>query len=190
MSAETPPSSARGINLVAWGLSFNALWFSVVYLARDHCSALAGALCVLWTLIFISLRPLEQRRALSLWSLSGVTLGYLGDGLALHYELYIAIDPPLLYPTPLWLLGLWMSFSAFAPVGLGWALDRAWLAVVLGAVSGPLSYLAGVRIGAMRFGETMTTALIVTALLWGAALYLASRVIRAQRDARDEMRRD
>lgn len=165
------------VQTLGWGLSFNALWFTVIWLASDHQSALAGGLCALWTLALIGSRPSTARRPLCAWALSGLALGYIGDGLSVHFGLYQTLTSPLIYPAPLWLLGLWLAFSALAPLSLSGLLTRPPLAVALGLISGPMSYLAGVKLDAMRFGPSPTISLCVTSILWGGALYLGSRAI-------------
>ncbi len=69
--------------------------------------------------------------------------------------------------SPLWMVALWMAFAATLRSSLGWLLGRPWLAALLGAVGGPLSYLAGARLGAIDLKGTW--ALFVVGLVWAAA---------------------
>ncbi len=50
---------------------------------------------------------------------------------------------------PEWMIVLWMLFAATLNVSLSWLKARIWVAVLAGAISGPLAYLAGERLGAM-----------------------------------------
>jgi hypothetical protein len=49
---------------------------------------------------------------------------------------------------PPWLLVLWLFFASTLQHSLAWLQQRLWLAALLGASSGPLSYVAGLNLGA------------------------------------------
>lgn len=49
---------------------------------------------------------------------------------------------------PPWLVMLWLLFATTLLHSLAWLQTRLWLASVLGAVAGPLSYFAGLEVGA------------------------------------------
>lgn len=63
------------------------------------------------------------------------------------------------YPTspegifvPPWIAALWFLFATLPYHSLGWLRGRPALAFLLGAIGGPLSYLGGVRMGAVDTG--------------------------------------
>jgi len=63
---------------------------------------------------------------------------------------------------PPWILSCWLAFACLPRFSLGWLAGRPTLAALLGAVGGPLSYLAGVRLGATEVpGSTLTTVLVL-----------------------------
>lgn len=166
--------SYRG--LVIWGVSFQVLWFSVVELASIKRSALAAALNLAWAGGLMMSQREEARRLLLMWGGGGALIGLIGDGASLYMGLYIPAEPPLIPYVPLWLITLWIAFAMFAPLSLNWALRRPLIAVAFGAIGGPLSYLAGVKWGAMAFGSSASLSLSVTGALWGASMYLAARI--------------
>jgi hypothetical protein len=47
---------------------------------------------------------------------------------------------------PIWIFALWLAFATLPHRSLQWLRGRPWLQGALGAVSGPLSYLAGVNL--------------------------------------------
>jgi len=49
---------------------------------------------------------------------------------------------------PPWLVVLWLFFASTLQHSLAWLQQRLWLAALLGASSGPLSYVAGLNLGA------------------------------------------
>ena len=72
---------------------------------------------------------------------------------------------------PAWIVSLWGLFAMALNVSLRWLRHRGWLAALLGAVCGPLSFASGVRMGAARFVE-VRPALLILALAWAIALPL------------------
>ncbi|AJW46899.1 membrane protein [Ralstonia mannitolilytica] len=58
---------------------------------------------------------------------------------------------------PPWLLALWVLFAIQVNVLFRWLRGRWWLAMVLGAVAGPLSFRAGAALGAAHISEMPTT---------------------------------
>lgn len=54
---------------------------------------------------------------------------------------------------PPWIVALWVGFATLPRFSLAWLRGRAPLAALLGALGGPLSYLAGVRLGAVAPGD-------------------------------------
>jgi len=57
---------------------------------------------------------------------------------------------------PPWIVGLWLAFAMLPRFSLAWLRARPLLAAVLGAVGGPLSFLAGARLGAVAAGAPVT----------------------------------
>jgi hypothetical protein len=54
---------------------------------------------------------------------------------------------------PVWLLVLWGLFAAQINTTYQWLKQRLWLAPLLGAVAGPLSFRAGAALGALQFAR-------------------------------------
>ena len=78
---------------------------------------------------------------------------------------------------PHWILALWALFATALNVSMRWLKQRLWLAVLLGAVCGPLSYWGALRLGAVQFVDPLRI-VIALALGWGLimpALMLLSR---------------
>lgn len=86
---------------------------------------------------------------------------------------------------PLWMIALWLAFGGTLP-----ALDAivgapvSLRAALLGALGGPLAYLAGARLGALSFAGEVWPALVALALLWAVALPLLLHVRRRLQAAR------
>ncbi len=67
---------------------------------------------------------------------------------------------------PLWLVVLWAMLATTLNHCLAWTARRIWLASLLGAVSGPLSYFAGAALAEVELplGQSMTFAIL--AAVW------------------------
>jgi len=65
---------------------------------------------------------------------------------------------------PVWILALWLAFASTLNVSLAWMHDRYLIAVLFGAVGGPLAYLAAEKLGAVTVSNS---AYIALAIGWG-----------------------
>ena len=170
------PQAPRTYTLIIWGISFQILWFLTVELASAQRSQLAALINLIWVIALLYSRPKIQRVYLVRWGLAGLGIGALGDGLIINAGLYLSPQSLPVLSTPLWLLAMWITFSVFVPLSMDKVLTRPWIAVVFGGLGGPLSYLAGVRWGAMSFGGSPSSALFATGLFWSLVMYLATWV--------------
>ena len=71
---------------------------------------------------------------------------------------------------PLWIIALWLQFGTLLHFGLRWLSRRYLLASILGLIGGPMSFLAGERLGAATFGEPRGLSLAILGLSWAVAL--------------------
>lgn len=104
--------------------------------------------------------------------LSAILLGTLADSVFastgfLSYAGGYATFPGL---APLWISIMWGGFAATLNHSLAWIKGKPVLALLLGAIFGPLSYLAGSRFDAIQFNYDMTITMIVLGLFWGLAV--------------------
>lgn len=104
--------------------------------------------------------------------LSTLLIGVTLDGLLAATGVLIFPDAAgSAWPIPVWMVALWGNF-VLALDALHWLASRPALASAVGAVGGPLAYLAGARLGAVTLGPTEAVALVAIALEWAAALPL------------------
>jgi len=71
---------------------------------------------------------------------------------------------------PLWVAALWLLFAATLNSSFAWLSGRPLLAAALGALAGPLSFKAGVGLGAGEYLTSPLHASLALAVLWGLAL--------------------
>ncbi|QWE16443.1 DUF2878 domain-containing protein [Polynucleobacter sp. AP-Nino-20-G2] len=80
---------------------------------------------------------------------------------------------PSAYLSPFWMWALWALVASTMNSSLAWLRDRPVLGAVLGAIAGPMSYEAGIRMGAGAWGVNgQVGGLILLGLAWGAAIPL------------------
>jgi len=159
----------------------------VIGVAHGH--AWLGPLFVLAALaVHVGFRP-PGARALEVCVLAlTALLGVLVDTCLLR-EGVIAIKGAV--SSPAWLVALWPNAAAAtAPGGSLVALARRpLLAVLVGAVAAPASYVAGARLGAIALDGDRPRALAIIAIVWAAVLpaffalrtHLGTRVLSARR---------
>jgi len=79
---------------------------------------------------------------------------------------------------PLWLIVLWVGFSAMVFTVFDWLQHRKVLSFLLGAIFGPVTYIAGERLGAAEFMVSSPMVITVYAVVWGLIMVLVSLLIR------------
>lgn len=78
---------------------------------------------------------------------------------------YQADIPGGLVP-PIWMMALWLMFASTLTASLGWLRGRYFLSFALGAVFGPLSYLAGEGLGAIALPLPPFQTILAFAIIW------------------------
>ena len=72
---------------------------------------------------------------------------------------------------PHWILAMWAVFATTLNLSLRWLKGRWFIALISGAIAGPLAYYAGARLGGVVLTE-QTTALIALSLGWAVLMPL------------------
>ncbi len=99
-------------------------------------------------------------------------LGIAADTLLLHTGSLIFESKGLLPGlSPIWMWSLWVILGCTLNESMSWLKGRFVLASILGAITGPLSYLAGVKLGAAQWGDE-TQALVLLGIIWAIAMPL------------------
>lgn len=149
-------------------LLFQAGWFATVLGAANGAPWL-GPVMVL-AIVAIHLRATRRPWGEASLVASAVLLGLVADSLLLATG-WIAYPNGGWMPglAPYWIVSLWALFATTLNVSMRWLSGRTVLAALFGAIGGPLSYLAGARLDAMVFVDTIAA---VTALAVGWALLM------------------
>ena len=153
-------------------IGYQAVWFIAVLGAGRGSPwpalGAAGAFAA-WQLARSPLRRVDLRLAAV-----AVVIGVLLDGaLSGSGMLSYAAATPALPPggAPLWILCLWSSFALTLNHSLRYLRNQLTLSALLGALGGPLAYLAASRLaGAVSFSGPRAPALACLALGWSVAV--------------------
>lgn len=135
-----------------------------------------AAATALWTAHFVpSPRKSLDLRLLIAAAVLGVLIdGFLGSSGLLRYSPATPAVP--LTGCPLWILGLWLAFSTTLTRSLGWLRGRTGVALLFGAVGGPLAYWAAARgWDVIAFEPPQWRGLLVLSIGWAMALGILVR---------------
>jgi hypothetical protein len=135
----------------------------------------------LWLLLALAVLVIHLRW-ISSWAAEGrlilsvVIVGTAVDSLLRGVGVFEFQDQsPLI---PLWLMLLWALLATTLRHCLQWSARPWWLASVLGAVGGALSYYAGGRLAGVQFPYGELTTLIGIGLLWALLFPLLHAMAR------------
>ncbi len=136
---------------------FNCVWFAAVLGARDGHLWLGLLAALVMLVIHLALIP--DRKAELGYVLCAGLIGALIDS-------YMQMVGILRYPTsasgwpfliaPPWIFALWFAFAMLPRLSLAWLRHRPVLGLVLGSIGGPLSFMAGARMGVTEAGSSWT----------------------------------
>ena len=135
-------------------LRYQAIWFATVLGAahnRPDLGAEVGVLMVVWHVWWARSPVIEL-------STIGITLlvGALWEGIMVHFGLVNYQAGSTLFGVPLWILVLWMGFGTTLNGCLGWLRRQLGIAAILGGLLGPLSWLGGAQLGALKIPDPAT----------------------------------
>ncbi len=130
---------------------FKIGWVAVVFSAAAGMAEVGVATVALIVLVHLlrAERATREFRLLIIAALAG-----------LAWESMLVVASVLQYPTtnanlfaPYWIIAMWVLFATTLNVGMQWLQRNLLLAGVAGAVGGPMSFLAGEKIGAVVIGD-------------------------------------
>jgi hypothetical protein len=149
-------------NLLSLGIG----WFACVVGAANgtpsYGVAVAGMLLALN--ILVAEDPIQEARVI-------VTVGALGFVIDTILGLAgIFVFDPRMSDTswlcPIWLVALWMMLGSTLTASLKWLAARGAIAAIVGAVAGPLSYVAAAKMGAIAIPAPIALRLAILAIVW------------------------
>lgn len=103
-------------------------------------------------------------------------IGSLVDGQLRVMDVLTFQEPGFL--APLWMGLLWPLLAMTLGHCLAWTKRPLWLAALLGALSGPLSYYAGAQLAGVGMPLGIGVTMAILAVIWGVVFPLLHRLVR------------
>jgi hypothetical protein len=151
---------------------FQLGWFAcVIGAAHDHVFwPAAGTLFYVALHIWRASSPTAELRLV----FKAVIFGVSTDTLIANFGFLSFEDAwPSMFLSPFWMWVLWALVASTINSSLSWLQGRPILAAALGGIAGPMSYEAGIRMGAGAWGvHGQVGGLLVLGLAWGIAIPL------------------
>ena len=140
---------------------FQSIWF-ILILSAAHDSTY-GALIGFFLL---SLQYLHGKKLFAdcLLVVLAIVIGLIHDGLLKYFNLILYHIVFIDFYSPIWIIGLWISFALTINHSLAWLQSKPALQIFFGLIGGPLAYLAGEKLGAITLSHEYT--LYILALNW------------------------
>lgn len=100
-------------------------------------------------------------------------IGIIVDSALTIAGLFVFDSPTYGIAIPLWLAALWMSFAGTLRHSLRYFMGHWSMCALAGAISGPLSYYGGYKLGAVEFGYPLLNSLATLSVVWALILPLS-----------------
>ena len=164
--------------VVANLVSFKVGWLACVLGGANELPWLGALIAMVIVTAHVLRAPLPATE-LKLIIAAGL-LGALWDSLLASSGLLVYRSGTLVAGTaPYWIVAMWLLFSTTLNVSLSWLKGRLLLAAAVGAISGPLAFYGGHKLGAVDFpdfGPAMLALAVGWALILPGLVYAAGRL--------------
>ena len=117
--------------------------------------------------LYMAPRPAQEARLILLTGIFGFAVDTLQASAGLYAFTGTSPAPWL---CPLWMMALWMLFATTINASMAWLAGRYRLAAALGALCGPVSYVAGARLGAIELPAHAGLSLVGIAVVWACVM--------------------
>ena len=123
------------------------------------------------TFIIIHMRFISKKYSEFILILFGIFLGLLVDSSFKYFNIinYSSINFNSYY-APSWIIAMWAGFCATLNHSLSWLKTRILASFFLGAIFGPLSYVAGLNMNIIFFISSKSKAIFILAIVWGISI--------------------
>ena len=143
---------------------FQTIWFLAILFEDAY-------LLIILSLLVLHIVFSKHKREDTLLGLGIGLYGSLVDGVLLQSGLF-AFSNQFAWFIPYWLVTLWIAFGMMLRISLDYLQRRYVLSAILGAISGPLSYIAGERLDAVIFPQSTLLTVVVLSVIWAMTVPL------------------
>ena len=145
-------------------ITFQLVWFVSAYW-HNNFAVLFSVGLLAWLYYFESWSKPRLKLTLQI-----ALTGMLVDSLLVYFGL-IRFEISVL-PIPFWFVMLWVLFATTCSMSLLWMIKKPVIAIIAGAVFGPLSYWAGMKFDAMFISGV--EGFLAIAIAWASMMWLFS----------------
>jgi hypothetical protein len=117
--------------------------------------------------LYLTPRPAQETSLILVVGIFGFAIDTLQASAGLYAFTRTSAAPWL---CPLWMVALWMIFATTLNASMAWLAGRYRLAAALGALCGPVSYVAGARFGAIELPTHASASLVGIAIVWACVM--------------------
>ena len=143
-------------------IGFNLAWLGLVYWGNIF-------IPISLLLLIAHIHFIAKVRGELLLILVITVIGIFVDSLLVHFNVFIFANSGHM---PFWLLVLWACFGATICHSLRFLSDRKVLQLFVGAIFAPLSYIAGYKLQAVDFGQSITSTYLLLSVIWAVLFVL------------------
>jgi len=163
------------VNVLVNAMLFNAVWIACVAGSAKQLIWPAVLSCAV--LAAYQLHPKNRHpNDIKLVFLS-IVLGLIVDTIWVQFGFMDFTEKrPFSGIAPAWILFLWVGFALTVNHSLKWLTIHPLLPAVTGAIAAPITYFAGIKIGAVEYTASLSSVSIGLALAWGIALTILVEV--------------
>jgi Protein of unknown function (DUF2878) len=152
-------------------LGFQSVWFLSLFGAGTQRSWLGAIALLAFTAWHF--RAVPNPRAELVIVLAACAVGFVVDTTFIQAHLLAYAEPlPFAAVAPYWILGMWVNFALTLNGSMRWLHGRYLLSALLGAIGGPLAYVAGIRLGAAELLASEVVVYGALAAAWALAVPL------------------
>lgn len=153
---------------------FQLLWFAAIYGSAQ--GWLWPSLLLLAILAYWQLQPSRRAASDSRLMLIAFIMGLVIDSIWINLGLLsYSHQQPFSFLSPFWILALWIGLALTLNHSMAWLKIHPLLPALLGLISAPLSYFAGVRFGAVIYLQEPLLVSAYIGLAWAIALPILVR---------------
>jgi len=141
---------------------FQLGWFSCVLMAARGLPETGIMIALL--LVSVQLFLAENRQNLLILLLVITLIGSAWDSVLTSLNILVFNTGMIVnFLAPGWIIAMWLIFATTLNVSFRWLHGRYWIAMLLGALFGPLAYQAGAALGAVVIPDNLLANLVMAA---------------------------
>lgn len=165
------------MNLAANFIGFQVGWFACVLGAANNMPLIGSSIAILLVIHHLYRQSFALTECYLI--LVAMIIGFIWETIVLSQNILFYPSSEMAVFAPYWLVMMWALFATTINVSMGWLKQRWILAVVLGAIFGPMAFLGGEKLGAVVFVDSIATVLVLSsgwAILMPLILWIADRI--------------